>query len=155
MLPTTTERVSRNTPERVNQCIRRQTERNIAHFAAAGSEAIEQRLRELDHEWDVERYIETEAPLTILLGLMLANGVSRKWLLVPLLASSMVLFHNLQGWYPLLPLFRRLGIRSQAEIDEERYALKALRGDFRQVRVESDTGSQAHPAFEVAQPSRS
>jgi hypothetical protein len=34
------------------------------------------------------------------------------------------------GWYPLMPLFRRLGIRTAREIERERYALKALRGDF-------------------------
>ncbi len=28
-------------------------------------------------------------------------------------------------------LFRRLGVRTQREIDEERYALKVLRGDFK------------------------
>jgi hypothetical protein len=27
-------------------------------------------------------------------------------------------------------LFRRLGVRTQREIDEERYALKLIRGDF-------------------------
>ena len=31
---------------------------------------------------------------------------------------------------PPVPLFRRIGIRTQSEIELERYALKALRGDF-------------------------
>jgi hypothetical protein len=30
----------------------------------------------------------------------------------------------------LLPVFRRLGVRTRDEIDRERYGLKALRGDF-------------------------
>ena len=38
--------------------------------------------------------------------------------------------HAMTGCYPLLPLFRRLGFRSPREIARERYALKALRGDF-------------------------
>ena len=29
-----------------------------------------------------------------------------------------------------VPLFRRLGIRTRQEIDAEKYALKAIRGDF-------------------------
>ena len=29
-----------------------------------------------------------------------------------------------------MPVFRRLGVRTAGEIDRERYALKALRGDF-------------------------
>ncbi|HET9942578.1 MAG TPA: hypothetical protein VFR05_04515, partial [Terriglobia bacterium] len=41
-----------------------------------------------------------------------------------------LLQHAVQGWCPPVPLFRRLGIRTQREIDEERYALKAMRGDF-------------------------
>lgn len=149
MLPATADRVSRNTAERVNECIRRQIEENVAHYAAAGPAAIDQRLRELDQEWDVERFIETEAPLMILMGLALGNTVSRKWLLVPVLASSMLLLHNLQGWYPLLPLFRRVGIRTQEEIDEERYALKALRGDFQKPAEQGESA-----AFKAAQPSR-
>jgi hypothetical protein len=37
-----------------------------------------------------------------------------------------------------LPLFRRLGIRTVEEIDHERYALKAIRGDFRDVNDSAD-----------------
>jgi hypothetical protein len=38
--------------------------------------------------------------------------------------------HALQGWCPPVPLLRRLGFRTSFEIEEERQALKALRGDF-------------------------
>jgi hypothetical protein len=41
-----------------------------------------------------------------------------------------LLQHAVQGWCPPLPLLRRLGVRTADEINEERYALKALRGDF-------------------------
>jgi hypothetical protein len=41
-----------------------------------------------------------------------------------------LLLHAVQGWCPPVPLFRRLGFRTSAEIHQERYALKALRGDF-------------------------
>ena len=37
------------------------------------------------------------------------------------------------AFYPLLgPLLRRFGVRTQQEIDAERYALRLLRGDFEQ-----------------------
>jgi hypothetical protein len=39
--------------------------------------------------------------------------------------------HAVQGWWPPLPLIRRLGVRTLREIDEERFALKTLRGDFK------------------------
>jgi hypothetical protein len=38
--------------------------------------------------------------------------------------------HALQGWCPPLSAIRRLGVRSAAEIEEERTALRAIRGDF-------------------------
>jgi hypothetical protein len=50
---------------------------------------------------------------------------------VPLVVGSFLLQHAVQGWCPPLPVFRRWGVRTQPEIDYERYALKALRGDFR------------------------
>jgi len=39
----------------------------------------------------------------------------------------------LQGWCPPLPVLRRLGFRTAFEIDYDRYALKALRGDFAEI----------------------
>jgi hypothetical protein len=47
--------------------------------------------------------------------------------------ATFLLQHALQGWCPPVPLFRSLGVRTASEIDEERYALKALRGDFEDV----------------------
>jgi len=38
--------------------------------------------------------------------------------------------HAVQGWCPPVPVFRWLGVRTRQEIDEEKYALKVLRGDF-------------------------
>jgi hypothetical protein len=38
--------------------------------------------------------------------------------------------HGLQGWSPPATGMRRFGLRTRAEIDAERYALKLLRGDF-------------------------
>jgi hypothetical protein len=41
-------------------------------------------------------------------------------------------FWEYDGW-PTIPLLRRLGIRTREEMDRERYALKALAGDFESV----------------------
>jgi hypothetical protein len=49
-----------------------------------------------------------------------------------------VLLHATTGGHPLMPLFRRLGLRSAKEIARERYGLKALRGDFREPRGRND-----------------
>ncbi len=125
-------RIRRLTAEEVNQRLQTDAETRVAYYARHPEE-IETRLRELDEEWDIERALELEVSATVLTGFFLGVTVSKKWFLLPVLASSMLLLHNLHGGYPLLPLFRRLGFRTAHEIARERYALKALRGDFQQV----------------------
>lgn len=55
--------------------------------------------------------------------------------------------HALQGWCPPVPVLRRLGSRTAAEIGRERYALKVLPGDFDGVR---NARNKATAAFEAA-----
>ena len=92
---------------------------------------VNRRIEDLGREWDFERVIETEAAATGLLGLALAVTLDRRFLIIPGVATAMMLLHAVHGWYPLLPILRRMGVRTQDEIERERYALKALRGDFR------------------------
>jgi hypothetical protein len=130
MTISTADRVAANTSESINDEIRWQTEANIARYSQASPEAIEERLAELDHEWDIERCIETMAPIFSLLGLGLGFTVNRRWFALPIVVQSFLLQHAVQGWCPPLPVLRRLGVRSADEIYQERYALMALRGDF-------------------------
>ena len=88
-------------------------------------------------------------------GMLVSMAAGRKWLALPIFAQGMVLLHSLQGFYPLLPLFRRIGLRTEQEIGAERYALKALRGDFQELRGgqrQGDPAERADRAFEAAQP---
>jgi hypothetical protein len=152
MLPTTVDRVPAHTAEEINEQIRRQTEANIAHYARAGSAAIDRRLKDLDEEWDIERTLEANAATASLIGLTLGATVDRRWFLFPVVVAGFLLQHALQGWCPPLPFFRRRGIRTASEIDYERYALKALRGDFAGVSGERTDGPSqlARQAFEAA-----
>ena len=136
MIPKTTTRVARNTSEHMNEQIRRQTEENVARAAAAGADAIDRRLEELEREWDIERILEANAASLALVGLGLGAFVDRRWFVLPAVVAGFLLQHAIQGWCPPVPLFRRLGVRTQTEIDYERYALKALRGDFQQLPAE-------------------
>jgi len=133
MIPTTVARVPEHTAGHVNQDIRRRTLQSIARTAAAGPEAIDRRLEELDREWDVERTLEANAATVALVGLGLGTFVDRRFYLLPAAVAGFLFQHAVQGWCPPMPVFRRLGVRTASEIDEERYALKALRGDFRGV----------------------
>jgi hypothetical protein len=58
-------------------------------------------------------------------------GPRRQALAYPSRTGTAFLFqHAVQGWCPPVPILRRLGYRTAREIDDERAALKALRGDF-------------------------
>jgi hypothetical protein len=152
MIPNTKERVAVNTDEQINQRIREQTEQRVLHCAAEGPAAIDRRLAALDKEWDIERYLETMAPTFSLLGLALGLTKNRKWLALPVVVQAFFLQHAIQGWCPPVPVLRRLGVRTIDEINEERYALKALRGDFKQVASQPafSLDEQATEALEAA-----
>lgn len=130
MLETTVERVPRHTAHSVNERIRRETEQRIAELSRAGPEAISRRLAELDAEWDIERTLEANAATASLVGVGLGRFVDRRLYALPAIVAAFLLQHAVQGWCPPLPIFRRLGFRTASEIDHERYALKAIRGDF-------------------------
>jgi hypothetical protein len=142
MIPSTTMRVPEQTAEHANECIRRRTEENVARYAAAGPMAIDRRLDELDREWDIERTLEANAATVAMVGVRLGTFVDRRFYLLPGVVGAFLLQHAIQGWCPPVPVFRRLGFRTASEIDEERYALKALWGDFRDVA----TGDGHDPA---------
>jgi hypothetical protein len=131
MLPTTVNRVPEHTADEVNERIRRRTEENVRRHVEAGPGAIDRRLAELDREWDIERALEANAATAVLAGLTLGTAVDRRWFVLPALVGGFLLMHAVQGWCPPLPLLRRLGFRTPAEIEKERFALKAARGDFR------------------------
>ena len=129
IIPPTTERVLRHTAESVNEGIMRQTDVNVGSYAA-DRRLIDMRLQDLDREWDIERTLEANAAAVSLVGLALGRLISRRWYFLPTAVATFLLQHAVQGWCPPVNLFRRLGVRTQREIDEERYALKLMRGDF-------------------------
>ena len=135
--PLTTSRVTGNTAADINRRIRKETEYRVEDLAAQGSMAIRERLLALDAEWDIERCLETGAASLTLAGSVLGLTKSRLWFLLPFGVGAFLLQHALQGWCPPLPLLRQLGVRTAEEINEERTALKTIRGDFYDVSAHS------------------
>jgi hypothetical protein len=125
------DRVRANTSEEVNARLDREMRERVESYASRGGAEITRRIEELDREWDMERLLETNASALAGVGVGLAAATgSRKWLILPGVVLSFLFQHAVQGWCPPVPVFRRLGVRTREEIDRERYALKALRGDF-------------------------
>ncbi|HSF09653.1 MAG TPA: hypothetical protein VLA60_09565 [Nitrospirales bacterium] len=152
--PTTT-RVEEHTDADINEEIYNRTKNNVFLYASAGPSAIDRRLRELEMEWDIERVLEANAASFCLMGLALGAFIDRRWFIFPGAVAGFLLQHAIQGWCPPVPLFRRMGIRTAHEIQQERHALKALRGDYRDVaeikaEVNGADALQVTRAFEAA-----
>jgi hypothetical protein len=124
------DRVRANTSEKINLKIDCEMDARIREYAQKSPEEITRRIRELDCEWDIERMLETNASALAFTGLLLGVTHNRKWLILPGLVLPFLFQHAVQGWCPPLPILRQLGVRTRNEIDREKYALKALRGDF-------------------------
>ena len=60
------------------------------------------------------------------------------------MVTAFLFQHAVQGWCPPIAVLRRLGVRTAREIEVERIALKALRGDF------DDVGDDPNRALQAA-----
>lgn len=127
ILPPTSQRVQLHTKNEVNNKIQEKTQENINYYKTKSRKQIVYRIKELDKEWDIERALETNAAIIILISSLLGIITKNIWWIVFIgVISGFLLEHALQGWCPPVPIFRRIGIRSSAEIDEEKYSLKKL-----------------------------
>lgn len=133
IIPPSASRVAVHTADEVNERIRRDMQMRVRGYATQPEAVITRRIQELDREWDVERCLQSGASFFTLFGTTMGVTVSRKWFALPTTVMGFFLQHGVQGWCPPIILFRRLGVRTADEIAEERYALKALRGDFDEV----------------------
>jgi hypothetical protein len=129
MLRNTPDRVPDHTPESFNRALERDMADSV-RFHAAHPERIGHRLKELDREWDIERTLEANAATIAFTGVVLGATVDKRWLALPAMVTAFLFQHAVQGWCPPVPILRKLGFRTMREIDTERFALKALRGDF-------------------------
>jgi hypothetical protein len=135
------DRIRRHTAAEVLRRIDNVTVNSLSRCAGSPGE-IDRRLKALDEEWDTDRALEIEAATMGLIGLTLGTLLHKRLLALPAIVAGAVLLQATTGRYPLMPLFRRLGLRTSREIARERYALKALRGDF--------AGMETSRAAEVA-----
>lgn len=129
-IPPTTKRVEMHTPPEVNDRIHKQTIADLYKYRDADEEAVTERIRQLDREWNTERVLEANASTLIVISTLLAYKKSRYWLLLTGTVGYFLLQHAVQGWCPPLSVIRRRGVRTAEEIENEKLALRLMRGDF-------------------------
>ena len=147
-VPPSSRRVREHSPSEANRRIDEQTQARLVYFSHQ-LDLVQGRLEELDREWDIERVLEANAASVTLLSL-LGGLMGRRRSLLPWVVAGFLLQHAIQGWCPPVELFRRLGFRTMREIDQERFALKALRGDFENLRPDGKAPLEAARAADQA-----
>ena len=118
------DRIRSMTADDVNERIQRQIEGEIEHLKREGSDAIQRRIFELEHEWNIDQALMTNFAALGFAGVLAGALHTRKWLWAPVVQLGFLFLHASKGWCPPTALFRRLGYRTQKEIDAERYLLK-------------------------------
>ncbi|AKB49925.1 hypothetical protein MSBRW_0672 [Methanosarcina barkeri str. Wiesmoor] len=141
------DRVRANTPPEINQAIDTEIAAMVRFYASKTDYEIGKRIEELDKEWDIGRIIEIRASTVSLIGIILGLKRSKIWLILPTIASTCLLQYAVQGWCPPVSILRRFGFRTRQEIDLEKYALKALRGDFDEMSYKESNISHAKEAI--------
>ena len=152
-MPTTFEpankvdRIRRYTSPAMLQKIDQQIEHSVAYYASQPDEVIGERIRELQQEWSIDRLRQANTAGMGLLGAILGLFVSRKWAILTIAGFG---FLACPAADPRIALLRRLGLRTRSEIDRELYALKAARGDFKNLPAERPEQAPV-PVHEIMQ----
>jgi hypothetical protein len=99
----------------------------------AGPEAISKRLAQLDGEWSAGRVVKAAVGVCVLAGVALGALVHPGWFALAAVPGLFLLQYMFTRRSVLGELLHGMGIRSGEEIDAERVALRALRGDFQKL----------------------
>lgn len=124
------DRVKQATPSSINNKIENDTWNRVSQYMNKSKAEITDRIHKIDKEWDIERYLGVNMSSLALIGLGLSYFVHINWLILPAIVLIFFFQHSVQGWCPPLPILRLFKIRTSEEIEQEKYALKVIRGDF-------------------------
>lgn len=116
----------------IRNCMAETTlEQRLACLADAGPGAISERLAQIEREWSAGRATKAALGLVIAAGLGLTALVGPWGLILPAVGALFLLQYLFMRRSWLGFAFCAMGFRAGADIDHEKYALKTLRGDFR------------------------
>jgi hypothetical protein len=116
-------------------------EQRVACLADAGPQAIADRLAELEREWTAGRMTKAVMGAIIIAGLIL-SAVNPWWLILPAIGGLLLLSYLFGRTSWMGKMFHEMGYRSGFEVDQEKMALKVLRGDFRHLPTVHDIESR-------------
>jgi hypothetical protein len=121
-----------------SECRAHDLECRLAKIADGGSHAINERLVALDTEWSAGRVSKAAMAVVILLGTILTLTLDWWWVILPTAVGLLLLQYLFTQRSWLIRIFEELGFRTKAEIEQEKFALRTLRGDFRHLPTVHD-----------------
>jgi hypothetical protein len=135
------DQIRESTSQVFNETIDEKLARKLKLFSNRSPEEISREIDKLENEWDIERVLELSAAGFSILGLI-AGRRSSRWLFFSGMIASFLAQQSIQRWSPPLPLLRSFGLRTRKEIEKEKYALKAIRGDFDRMGYANQNNSE-------------
>ena len=103
----------------------------LTQIADQGPAAVDKRLAELESEWTSGRMVKATTGVLLAAGLALTAWVSPWWLILVAVTGVGLLQYLFWPRSWLGGLYWHCGFRSGSDIEDERIALRVLRGDFR------------------------
>ncbi len=125
-----------STPSRIS--IDETTKENIQKYVDQGEDAINRRIRELDNKWDMEKTMRFNISVLALAGVLFGTYKKKRWSVLSIAVTAFLAQHLISKWCPSLSILRKIGLQTHQEIEREKYALKALRGDFSSIKNNVD-----------------
>jgi hypothetical protein len=122
--------IRQRSPVSINDRIEEEIANSIRIQSRKDQKDITSRIRELDQEWDLDRTLTASLASGALISAAISSRKYKKWIYLSLIQLSFLTFHCLRRWSPLSLILRQFRFRSKEEISSEKYALKALRGDY-------------------------
>ncbi|NBD08659.1 MULTISPECIES: hypothetical protein [Corallococcus] len=136
--------VNRRIDAHVESCVRCMAER-------ADRAEMSRYLEKLEHEWEMHRALGVGGSALALVGLLLGRRGGRGWRVLSGVTLALLFQQGITGFGPLSALVRALGVRTRREIDLEKFAIKALRGDFERIPNDGGPLARANAALVAAQ----
>jgi len=141
-------------------------QQRVAGLADAGPQAIETRLLELDREWTAGRATKATIGVLLVIGFGLTILLNPWWLILPAVGGVFLLQYLFTRSSWMGKTFQELGFRSGFDVEQEKMALKVIRGDFKNLptlleienkedisRLEGEGGIVLEPEFTKVAPS--
>lgn len=94
-------------------------------FAGLSKDEIRQKIEQLEHEWPIERILEVAGAAFLIANIFMNKNMRIKVQEMGDSLAELLGVENLSEWTPPAGLLKKLGISSQADIEEQLKKLKA------------------------------